>query len=833
MATKIVTGDERYQFIDCPPEIRPLLPKILPPIERMVKETVDASYSGERLLQLLRLQRSDYFYRGIQNIAPSLDPSAGVVGWTTFGPTLGSSSRDAELMAQSFDYNPRLTKSYGDKFVAVLGERPFYNTTAEAADPNEESDRRGARQVNLLLQMLHSQMNVQFLQKQVCYYLYKCGTTFGLVKPETDAKKFGSYQVPNLVPHQQCQCGQVTPGMPPGNCPQCGAPFGPPMSATIALPDQNEPKKSYPRTSVVLHILNGYTVTMPFNVLPTGRSPWYINQCEKDKGEILQAFPQARVLVGAQAGASLSGEYSDATAATVRAAAQSQTGTIRTRNLNNWSFGEKWIDASQWELLDDDIRDLVKQAFPDGMRLVQANNTTVALYPENYLSVLSWCQPAMADYLWCDGACWSMLGLEDAFSNLLNIMMEFLETGIPTYITNPDYVNADALNRSRYSPNKAVNATPKYGENIANNWGTVLPTSRYPDQVPEAFQVIKDLIENSIGLLPQVYGQMPGNLTLGQARMMLSQGLMQLSVVAGMLTKFWEQTDTNAVNLYCQVAQTNPEFQGQTIDLDAIRNSAWNIKGDTSMPRSFGERVESLRQLLTETPQVAEQLKIGTPINASKMRDYLDLPDFDDPDVDMIDAMNEIIDQLWQSQPIEQPPPPPGPPDPLTGMPAPPPPPAPPQPSIQFDGSIFDPQVTVELCRASLLKAMTSPNKARNQNSPGFANVKAFMMQAQQAVQPPPLPPPPLKLSMALDKTPPEQEIAILHKYGLDIPPAQNPSMDALNKMDVEVHKHALHGPEKLAERNQKANALSSAAQLMDDQGSSLGPQAPGSQMVQ
>src|ERR1044071_6828172 len=109
-----------------------ILPIVIDALETLLSKSVDSSYQGERVQQLLRLQRADFFYRGIQNIAPVMDPATGNVAWSSYG--LDSAKADPTALERAMDYNPRKTKSYGDKFVAVLGQRPFYNCGAEAND---------------------------------------------------------------------------------------------------------------------------------------------------------------------------------------------------------------------------------------------------------------------------------------------------------------------------------------------------------------------------------------------------------------------------------------------------------------------------------------------------------------------------------------------------------------------------------------------------------------------------------------------------------------------------------------------------------------------------
>jgi hypothetical protein len=767
--------DSKIALIDCDAEARSALPLILPEIERIIAEYVNSNYQGERVLQLFRLEKADLFYRGLQNIAPIMNASSGTIGWTTLGVSTGMGI-NTDSGNRALDYNPRKAKSYGEKFVAVLGQRPFHDCTAEPGNPLSDNDRRGARQVNLLIQMLGNQMDLKELNCQLFYNLFKSGTTVGFARTITDGDRFGYYEVPNLIPHQECMtCGIVMQsgwgddGSAPdlnAACPNCGG-----SGAITAMPHPGNPVHRFPRSSVDLDLLNGYTITWPFNVTDLNKkgSPWIVNSNERNWGEILRDHPQAREIVGMSVGNYGTGsDASETTAAVARSAAQSQTGTATAQNVNQKTEQTIWLDPSQFTLIkDDQTRALCMKLYPAGIRAVKVAGYIIELRKDNYKARLSTCKPSVSDYLFTDGTSWAMFGLEDASSNLLNIAMETLETGVMRFIVNEEYVSADDLNRMRYSPNRFISAIAKFGENISSNALASIPTSDFPQQISGMFEVLEGNIQNVLGLLPQVYGEMPGNLTLGQARMMLNQGLMQLGVPAIMATKFWERSWTNLVNLYVATVTANPTFQGQEIDVDLIRSTQWTIKGDTAMPRSYAERVESLRELL-QNPPVAQALKITDPVNLSRVRDYLDLPDLEDPDVDAAEAMNELIDQLWNSAPIM---PPPGPPDPMTGMPTPSN--QPPQPSIQFDSVLYDPNMAVSLCRASLLKCMLKPTQQRNESAPGYANVRAFLGQAQMAAAPPPppLPPPKLNISMKIPDATPDQEGAVLNDFGVTVPP--------------------------------------------------------------
>jgi len=765
--------DEQLQLVQTDNIPLEVLKKVLPAVEKLLIECVDMDYQSERILQLLRLEKSDAFDRGIQNVAPTMDDN-GVVRLTSFGVTAGQRTDDDG--GRGLDYNPRKTRSYRDKFVAVLGQRPFYNCTAEANDPTDNNDRRGARQVNLLIQKFQNEWPLKRLNNQLFFFLFKHGTVLGLVRPVTDAKKFGTTTVPNMVEQQQTihpgghfciGCGSIAEGTNIDQfptCPGCGSQLGPEdhqPPLTVNVPVQ-QGTKVYANISVEVDLLNGYFFTVPFNVADL-KTPWLIVECEKHKGELLKAFPGARKIVGNLAGGLLQQNAAQTTGTTARMASQSQMGTIRGQRTNLWSFRQTWIDSAVFELVqDDETRAMVKKAWPLGLKTTQIEDKVVSLKNEALQSRASYCQPSMSDYLFCDGISWGLHGMDDAYSNLINIAQEVLESGIARYAVNPEYFDAEALSVLRYSPQRFVEMLPKSGETL-NNAFALFPTSDYPAQLPQMMELIDQNMQHICGVLEQLFGEMPPNLTLGQARMMLNQGLMQLGTVADNATYFYEQTYTNAVHLLCDVTKVDPSFQGEQIDLELIRNSHWTIKGGTGMPRTFAERQTELTRILTESPQLADSLKMTHPVNFPVLTSTLDFPDLKNPDLDAVEAINDIIDQLWDGQPQ---PATPGPPDPMTGQP---PPPGPDEPSIPFDALVFPPQIAVQLAQAALL----ARGGQMKMNTPGYANVRAFLQAAQQAATPPPAPPPPPKLTFS-GKIPPltaEQEGALLNDFGITVPP--------------------------------------------------------------
>jgi hypothetical protein len=101
------------------------------------------------------------------------------------------------------------------------------------------------------------------------------------------------------------------------------------------------------------------------------------------------------------------------------------------------------------------------------------------------------------------------------------------------------------------------------------------------------------------------------------------------------------------------------------------------------------------------------------------------------------------------------------------------------QPSIEFDSLVFDPSVAVALAKKSLVEQTGQ----QRQNTPGYANVRAFLQAAQQAIPPQPAEPMKVNASVNLNELPANQAQAILQAQGVDVPQPMEPPVNTQSKL--------------------------------------------------
>lgn len=714
-------------------------------LDTLLREYVDQDADAEKTLQLLRLEKADFYYRGIQNIAPQVNPSGGSpLGWTPVGvPTLTAAGQDES--ASYADYNFDLMKTYGKKFVAVLGQRPFYNNKALPDDPQSESDLRASRQADLLIQLLRSWWNVKLLNLRLAYFCWKAGTVFGMTRWIADANKYGFNEMPVVEPRPvtideggfACfACGTTSVSMrtveipdetgemiPNTVCPSCGGPltnadYREPVSVNI--PAETGIKK-YANGRVELHLKTGLRVTVPFNAEDLPDTPYVMEESEENKGLLMELYGQGleKKIGSGTPEAPYSGDGTRMLGQTVRSATQSLIGSARAKSSSLWNFRRVWIRPYMYNLVKDEgKKKTLKEKFPDGMKIIRVEGVLVDLANENLDDFFSTCQPDVSDYLWTDGVMWGVMGHQDAWNNALNLAVEHLERGLPTYLADPDLIDVDAYNDRPFRPQEMIAAKP--GSSVSlDNGVKMLPPATFPNQLQQLTGVIEQNVQSHTGVLPNLYGGGAPTETADQARNQLNQALMQLGTTGEHMTQFWVDAHTNAIWEIARHAVGPMQVSGETVDFEALKSGNWHIEGEIGIPRSFGERKDALMQIVSQNPQLAQALRVDDPVNIGAVSTYLDLPDLKNPDEDLRIAVNGIVDQLLKGEAVQGP----------DGM---------QHASIPFDSIVFDPTKTMAIVRDYLI---SGPGQ-KQQGSPGYDNVKAFLQEAMMAAQPP-MPPGP------------------------------------------------------------------------------------------
>ncbi len=749
-----------------------------PTLDSLLSEKVEQDVAAEKIVQYLRWRRADLYYRGLHHIYPEVTSDNQITLGGGGVPSFTTPSADSPI----FDYNFNVVKSYGEKFTAVLGQRPFHENHAVPNDPSSEADREAARQADLASLILNSWWNVRLMNIKLAHSLWKSGTTFPYLRWVTSGRKYGYTEVPKMgvktvevdPAHYECLSPGCTTRMSPsdaeangGTCLTCGAPLGPEsfhVPETVDIPVQLDETVKYPNGRVELRWMNSTMVTVPFYAREREDCPWLVLDSDEPSQNLISIYPDLRETI-VNSSASASGSALASQGSLARSGAQSQSGTPRSQMSRGLvPYRRLFLRPESLELVTDEaVRIKLKDIYPDGLKLVKIGADVVDAVPEKLDD--HWpnpCQPVVGDYIMVDGVCWGILGHQDIINDFAEIAIETLERGLPTTIVEAGLLDVDKMNARRYMPQEIIETSTQAGTSLDSSIKTI-PAAKFPDQLQSVVGWVDGQIQSQTGMLPQVFGMTDSTRkTAEQARAELNQALMQLGTTGEYMTDCWIQCREIGVKLLAQHAPNNLSWQGQTLDLEALKAGNFHFEAEVGIPRTYSERKDALKDLLnSNTPAstaVVESLKITDPSNAGALRQMFDLPDLEDPQDDHRAAVEDVLKALLQGKAIPQP----------DGSFL---------PSIPFEDFTFDPQFTLQMVHSYILEPAV---RAQEKTNPaGYQNVVAYGMAIQKMIsaqnQPPPPPPPKLSETMDLSKMPPAVTAQVLAKYGINMPPPPTP----------------------------------------------------------
>ena len=391
-----------------------------------------------------------------------------------------------------------------------------------------------------------------------------------------------------------------------------------------------------------------------------------------------------------------------------------------------------WLRPSSFNVIndEDDVKTL-KKKYPNGAKVVYINDQFAEAENESLDDCWTLTHNPLADYVHFDPLGLLLTSVQEISNDLVSLILQTIEHGIPQTFATPDVLNFDAYRQMEVSPGSIVPTKTMSGKPIGDGFYTMKTASLSAEVLPfsEKMQEAGQLVS---GALPSLFGgqQGGGGKTAAQYSMSRAQAQQRLGITWKMFNVWWKNIYGKVIPAYIKELKDDEKYvekneAGNFINV-FIRKAevegkigSVELESSEELPATWGQKKDIIMQLLQgNNPEVMAAL--ASPENIPLLAQAIGLADFAIPGGDDREKQYEEILQLTQSAPIPQP-------DGTEG------------PSVDIEPDIDNNAVEFDICRQWAVSP--AGRLAKTENPDGYKNVLLHAAKHKQAMIPPTPPP--------------------------------------------------------------------------------------------
>lgn len=399
--------------------------------------------------------------------------------------------------------------------------------------------------------------------------------------------------------------------------------------------------------------------------------------------------------------------------------------------VNNITCRNRWLRPCSFDVLDEEESKLLKKEFPDGAKVVLANDEYLTACPEKLDDCWTVTYNPLADYLQHDPLELLLVSTQEITNDLISLTIQTIEHGIGQTFADPKVLNFPGYRQMETVPG-AIYPT-KSSTRPLNESFFEIKTATLSQEVLPFGQNIQQLGQLVSGALPSLFGgAMQEQKTASGYAMSREQALQRQQNTWKLFTRWWIRIFMKVIPQYIE----NLHEDERDVQLDKSGNfinvfirradlegkiGKIELDANENLPMSWSQRKQTVFELLqTNNERILEIL--GSPENLPIMREVLGLEEFYVPGEDDRNKQYEEIELLLNSEPIMQPPDPMmvevAAADPMMLQQA-----MQPQmlPSVEIDPDIDNHEIQFEICRSWLVSDAGRLEKV--ENPAGYENV--------------------------------------------------------------------------------------------------------------
>jgi predicted RNA-binding Zn-ribbon protein involved in translation (DUF1610 family) len=657
---------------------------------------------------------------------------------------------DSQSDDQSYYDKPvNVFRAYLESIIAALSIS-IPSVTCYPEDADNPLDVTTAKAGDKIAQLIFRHNDAPLLWLHALYIYCTEGMLACYHYPKED-KNFGTYEnkiyedVEENKTEQVCPSCGATMGenesefVPTGemdSCPSCGQMV---MPNSIQSTETNSVLKEIQhlsKTRVLLDVYGLLYVKIPVYARRQCDCPYLIWSYETHYSNVLEEYPELWDKM--PHGGSGYETYEQWGRLSTQYKGEYPTNTVTVRNA--------WLRPSAFNILKEDEAAYLKKKFSDGVKVVLVNDGVADGEPENLDDYWTLSYNPLSDYIHFDPLGLLLTSIQEITNDLLSLVVQTVEHGIPQTFANPKALDFKAYRDSEVIPGGIYPAQSPAGRPLGENFYEVKTATLSGEVLPFANKV-QEMGQLVSGALPSLFGgQVSGSRTASEYSMSRSQAQQRLSIPWKMLVAWWKNIFTKAIPMFINEMKDDE----QDVDKNSVGNfintfirkseatggklGKIELEASEALPITWSQQKDAIMELFSLNND--EVLKtLGSPENMPYLRKALGLTDYTIPGEDDRTKQYEEIVQLVNSDPIQMP----G--MGMDGMGQP----LPEQeiPSVEVDPDVDNHAIEFEICRNWLVSE--AGRLAKIDNLSGYKNVllhmkmhKEAMIAQSAAMQPPP-----------------------------------------------------------------------------------------------
>jgi uncharacterized CHY-type Zn-finger protein len=305
-------------------------------------------------------------------------------------------------------------------------------------------------------------------------------------------------------------------------------------------------------------------------------------------------------------------------------------------HLDTWKC--IWLYAWAYEYIDDeDVRDYLKQNYPDGLYVIYVNKVLVDIENQNPEEHWTFTHNPLSNYIHARPLGSSCISVQDATNELINLSMDTIKHGIPQTFAAADVLDLNAYSASDVSPGKVWPTKSVPPGRAIQDFIMTTRTATLSQEVKDVYGNLQQLSQLVTGAFPSIYGGiLSGSRTASEYSQSRAQALQRLSTIWTMMKETWAEVIAKACRDYAkmleyderEVEKLGTSFINVWIRRTELSGRIGRVEpeADESLPVTWAQQRDVLLRLIEiNSPAIAELFSM--PENAYIIKNALGIRD--------------------------------------------------------------------------------------------------------------------------------------------------------------------------------------------------------------